>query len=252
MTDFSGKVALVTGAGRGLGADYARFFADDGATVVVADVDPATAEATAGALVAAGAEAIGVAVDVADPAGVRAMVDHVVDRLGRLDILVNNAGIWGDLMGTHESILETDPDYWDFVMGVNLKGAWLCSAAAVPVMLANGWGRIVNISSIGSRMAGGVYGVSKLALNQLTYSISAAVGDHGVTCNAVAPGAIWNEATQRQVPAEMFDHLIMPLHVKRPGTSRDLYGAIRWLCSDDAAWHTGQVVYVNGGFFSTF
>jgi 3-oxoacyl-[acyl-carrier protein] reductase len=180
------------------------------------------------------------------------MAERVVDELGGIDILVNNAGIWGDLVGTHDSVLDTDPDYWDFVMGVNLKGALLCSAAAVPAMAAGGWGRIVNISSIGARIAGGVYGVSKLALNQLTYSISAAVGAQGITCNAVAPGAIWNEATQRQVPAEMFEHLIAPLHIKRPGTSRDMYGAIRWLCSDDAAWNTGQVLYVNGGFSSTF
>jgi NAD(P)-dependent dehydrogenase (short-subunit alcohol dehydrogenase family) len=165
---------------------------------------------------------------------------------------VNNAGIWGDLEGSFESVLDTDPDYWDLVMRVNTKGALLASRAVVPGMRERGWGRIVNISSIGSRMAGGVYGVSKLALNQLTYAISAVVGDSGITCNAVAPGAIWNEATQRQVPAEFFEALIQPNHIKRAGTSKDMFGAIRWLCTDDAEWVTGQVLYVNGGFFSAF
>jgi 3-oxoacyl-[acyl-carrier protein] reductase len=252
MGVFDGKVAIVTGAGRGLGRDYATFFSSDGAAVALADVNAEAASQAAKEIEEGGDRAIGVEVDVASPESTQAMADKVVDELGRVDILVNNAGIWGDLQGGFESILDTEPDYWDFVLGVNLKGAYLCSRAVVPKMREQGWGRIVNMSSIGSRMAGGVYGVSKLGLNQLTFATSNAVAESGITCNAVAPGPIWNEATQKQVPAEFFDQLIMPLHIKRPGTSTDMYGAIKWLCTDDAAWHTGQTMYVNGGFFSVF
>jgi 3-oxoacyl-[acyl-carrier protein] reductase len=253
VSKLEGRVAVVTGAASGIGAGIAVAFAREGADIVVAD--KASREAAAdviAAIVGHGREALYVRTDVSDEASVRAMADEAIARFGRVDILVNNAGIWGDLQGGFESILDTEPDYWDFVMGVNLKGAYLCSRAVVPKMREQGWGRIVNMSSIGSRMAGGVYGVSKLGLNQLTFATSNAVAESGITCNAVAPGPIWNEATQKQVPAEFFDQLIMPLHIKRPGTSTDMYGAIKWLCTDDAAWHTGQTMYVNGGFFSIF
>ena len=220
--------------------------------MALADVNAEAAAQAAKEIEARGGRAIGVGVDVASAESTEAMARTVVDELGRIDILVNNAGIWGDLQGSFESILDTDPDYWDVVMGVNLKGAFLCTRAAVPSMREQGWGRIVNISSIGSRIAGGVYGVSKLALNQLTFAISSVVADSGITCNAVAPGPIWNEATQKQVPAEYLDQLIAPLHIKRPGTSKDMYGAIKWLCTDDAEWHTGQTMYVSGGSVSLF
>jgi NAD(P)-dependent dehydrogenase (short-subunit alcohol dehydrogenase family) len=180
------------------------------------------------------------------------MATDVHDAFGRIDILVNNAGIWRDLHGTFESILDVDPDYWDFVMQVNTKGVLLCSRAVVPFMTEQGWGRIVNISSIGSRMAGGVYGVSKLALNQLTYSISAVSAPAGITCNAVAPGVIWNEATQQQIAPEFKDQLLAANHIRRPGAAKDLYGAIKWLCSDDAEWVTGQTISPNGGCMTTF
>jgi 3-oxoacyl-[acyl-carrier protein] reductase len=252
MGAFDGRVAIVTGAARNLGAEYASFFAEDSASVVVADVDREGASQTAKQIEATGARTMAVEVDVTSLESTRTMAADVHDAFGRIDILVNNAGIWRDLQGTFESILDVDPDYWDLVMGVNTKGALLCSRAVVPIMTEQGWGRIVNISSIGSRMAGGVYGVSKLALNQLTYSISAVTAPLGITCNAVAPGVIWNEATQNQIPAEFRDQLLAGNHIRRAGTGRDLYGAIKWLCSDDAAWVTGQTIYPNGGGFTNF
>ncbi len=250
MTNFEGRVALITGAGRGLGLEYAKRFAEDGAAVALADVDFEGAKQGAAEIEASGARALPVQCDVTDLASCEAMVKRVAGELGSLDILVNNAAIWGDLEAGN--VLEIDPDYWDFVMGVNVKGAMLCTRAVVPTMREQGRGRVINISSIGSRMAGGVYGVSKLALNQLTFSTASVVGDDGITVNAVAPGPIYNEATQRQVPREHFDRLVGQLMIKRAGTGDDMYGAIRWLASDDAEWVTGQTIYVNGGFLSAF
>lgn len=250
MTSLDGRVAVITGAGRGLGLDYAKRFAADGVAVALADVDLDGAKRGADEIVKTGARALAVQCDVTDLASCEAMTERVSNEFGSLDILVNNAAIWGDLEAG--DILDTDPEYWDFVMGVNLKGALLCTRAVVPTMRKQGRGRVINISSIGSRMAGGVYSVSKLALNQLTFSTAASVSDDGITVNGVAPGPIYNEATQRQVQEEHFDRLVGQLMIKRAGTGNDMYGAIRWLASDDAEWVTGQTIYVNGGFLSTF
>lgn len=240
-----GKAVIVTGSGRGLGQEYAQMFAAEGAQVVIADVNRATAEAAAAAICDGGGTAIAVEVDVTDKASVDAMVVAAVAAFGGVHVLVNNAAIWGDL--ERAKLIEIDPAYWDFVMAVNLKGPLLCSAAVVPQMREQGWGRIVNISSIGAWRPSGVYGVSKLGLSHLTHAMAAEVGEFGVTVNAVAPGTINNEATQRQVPSPVIDRLVGQASVKRPGTAADLFGMIRYLCSDDAAWVSGQTFAVDGG-----
>jgi 3-oxoacyl-[acyl-carrier protein] reductase len=245
-----GKVAIVTGAARGLGRDYARMFAAEGARVVVADIREAEAGQTATSINDGNGEAIAQRLDVADAASARAMAAATVEAFGRIDILVNNAGIWGDLQS--KPCLDTEPDYWDLVMAVNLKGPLLCAQAVAPDMKKNGWGRIINMTSMGALMRGGAYGASKLALNHLTFSLSNEVGAFGITVNAVGPGATYNEATQNQVPKPVFDMLVQQAAIKRPGTSADQFGAIRYLCSDDAAWVTGQTLYVNGGFNTSF
>jgi NAD(P)-dependent dehydrogenase (short-subunit alcohol dehydrogenase family) len=239
------KAVIVTGSGRGLGREYARSFADDGARVVIADVDSATAEATADEIRSGGGQAIAVVVDVTDKSSVDAMVEKTVAELGGVHVLVNNAAIWGDL--ERAKLIEIEPAYWDFVMAVNLKGPLLCSAAVVPAMREQGWGRIINISSIGAWRPSGVYGVSKLGLIQLTHAMATEVGDFGITVNAVAPGTINNEATQKQVPGAVIDRLVGQASVKRAGTATDLFGMIRYLCSDEAEWVTGQTFAVDGG-----
>jgi NAD(P)-dependent dehydrogenase (short-subunit alcohol dehydrogenase family) len=244
---FEGKVVIVTGSARGLGADYAQFFAREGASVVVADKLTEQAKEIAEKISAAGHKALCVGLDVTDPASVRDLAERTVDKYGRIDGLVNNAGIWGDL--TMSSTLETDPAYWDLVMAVNVKGPLLCAQAVAPVMKQQKYGRIVNISSMGAYMRGGVYCVSKLALNSVTWQLAGELGAYNVTVNGIGPGAIWNEATQRQMPAKAaFDQLIEMNCIKRPGTSSDIYAAMRFLMSDEAEWVTGQTILVNGGF----
>ena len=246
---FQDQVVIVTGAARGLGRRYAERFAAEGAKVVVADlrddVTAAAAEITEG-----GATAIAVQVDVNDEAATRQMAEEAVARFGRIDVLVNNAGIWGDY--EVKPLLEIDPAYWDLVMGVNVRGPLLCSRAVAPTMVAQGRGRIVNISSIGAYMVSGVYGVSKLALNQLTYALAKELGQAGVTVNAVAPGPIDNDASRKQVPPAAMDRLRDTTLVKRLGDADDIYGMIAYLASDDAAWVTGQTYLVNGGFSARF
>ncbi|HKE75874.1 MAG TPA: SDR family oxidoreductase [Acidimicrobiales bacterium] len=242
---------MITGAARGLGREYASYFADDGANVVATDLDAAGAEETAAAIRKDGGVAIGLGLDVTDWERAVAVVAAARDEFGSLDILVNNAGIWGDY--SMQGALGQDLDNWRTALDVMLTGPFVCMKAAIPVMRERRWGRVVNISSIGAYLPGsGAYGVAKLGLNQLTYQVAAEVGADGITVNSVAPGTIDNEATRRQVPQAALDMLVQQTAVKRPGTGRDLYGAISWLCSDDAAWVTGQVISPNGGAVARF
>lgn len=242
------RVVIVTGAARGLGRDYALRFAADGAIVVVADLDEAGSRGTVATIESAGGRARHLGVDVTDDTSTRAMAREVTSAFGRIDVLVNNAGVWGDL--ERGPLAEIEPRYFDLVMAVNLKGPLLCSQAVLPAMRERHWGRIVNISSIGAYMASGVYGVSKLALNQFTFALASEVGQDGVTVNAVAPGTIANEATLRQVSEAALQGLVNRAAIKRPGTSDDLYSMISYLASDEAEWVTGQTFAVNGGFSS--
>jgi NAD(P)-dependent dehydrogenase (short-subunit alcohol dehydrogenase family) len=247
---FDGKIVIVTGSARGLGRDYALRFAGDGASVVVADLLAEAADSVVAEIAAAGGKAVAVAVDVTDVASTQALAAAALAQFGRIDILVNNAGVWGDYQ--RSPLAEVSIDYWNFVLGVNLTGPLLCSQAVLPAMRAQRWGRIINVSSMGAHMASGVYGVSKLALNQLTFALATEVGVDGITVNAIAPGTIDNEATQRQVDAAPLQGLIAKNAIKRAGTGDDLYGAIRYLASDDAEWVSGQTLLINGGFSARF
>lgn len=241
MGRFDGKVVVVTGSARGLGRDYAKYFAQDGANVVLADVkgtDGAAADASS-----AGPRCIGVDCDVTSRASVEAMVARAVAEFGRLDVLINNAGLW---RGLNEAGLLACPDeVWNAAWAVNVTGSWRTYQAAVPAMQANGWGRIVNVSSMASANGGNPYGLTKAAVEHMTSGMAREVGRHGITVNCIAPGISAFEAAGGALPN--MEMIVQANAIPRLGTSRDLYEGMAYLCSDEAAWVTGQNLRIDGG-----
>ena len=241
-----GRAAIVTGAGRGVGKAIARALTEEGASVLVGDIDADAAHATAEALRAAGGDAEAVAADVSDPAAAQALTEAAVERFGRVDILVNNAGI-----GLNKLFMETTPEDLDRIMRVNLLGPMLCSQAALRVMLPRGYGRIVNIVSI-SGLVGNIgrtaYGASKAALQLMTKVMAVELGAQGVTINAIAPGPIETDlsaAIHTQQTRNAF-HARTPMH--RYGTPAEIAAAVVFLASDGAAYVNGTTLTVDGGF----
>ena len=249
-SDSGGRVAVVTGAARGIGAATARALAADGLAVGVLDLDGAGAKATADAIVAAGGRAAGVAVDVADADAVSDAVDRVVAELGAPTVLVNNAGV------TRDNLLFklTEAD-WDAVMGVHLRGTFLVTRAVQKHMVAAGWGRVVNLSStsaLGNRGQAN-YSTAKAGLQGFTRTVAIELGRYGVTVNAIGPGFIDTEMTRATaarlgVPFDEFAaQAAKDIPVGRVGRPEDVADLVSFLVSDRAGFLSGQVVYVAGG-----
>jgi NAD(P)-dependent dehydrogenase (short-subunit alcohol dehydrogenase family) len=244
--NLNGRVAVVTGGGRGIGREYCEALAARGASVVAADIDVTSAEETAELVAKNGGESAAVAVDVSDRDSTLALAEEVGRRFGRADILVNNAAIYHSIRSDPQ--LTVDIDYWRRVFAVNLDGALLMTQAVAPMMIDGAWGRVVMQSSAAAYMGmGGHYAVSKLALLGLTRGFARELGGHGITVNAIAPGAIATEATAATVSAEALTRLDAMSLIPKRAEPHELAGTLLFLCSDEAAWITGQTLSVDGG-----
>jgi len=242
---FDGKVVIVTGAGGGIGEGYARRLAAEGASVVVADINTQGAERVAKEIAAAGGNAIGVHVDIADDDSPTAMVQAALDAFGGLDHLVNNAAIYG---GMHfEPLITVDFGYYQHFMNTNLNGALRCTRAAYPHIAERGGGAIVNQSSTAAYMNAGYYSLAKAGVNSLTACLAMELGGMNIRVNAIAPGPTLTDATREQVPEEVQQGLLQIMSLKRLGQPEDLVGTCAFLLSDDSAWLTGKTIAVDGG-----
>ncbi len=243
--DFSGKVAVVTGAGRGIGRAYAEGLAGAGASVVVADIDEGNAREVAKAITATGATAEAVAVDVSSPDSAEAMAAAAVGRFGGIDYLVNNAAIFGGMK--LDFLLTVDWEYLERFLAVNLTGALACTRACYPSMAERGGGAIVNQSSTAAYLYAGYYGWAKAGVNSLTQQLAHELGSMKIRVNAIAPGPTDTEAARSVVPDDYMRQLIGSLALKRQGQPADLVGMCLFLLSDDAQWVTGHIFNVDGG-----
>jgi 3-oxoacyl-[acyl-carrier protein] reductase len=239
---FDNKVAIVTGAGQGIGEVYAKALAAAGARVVVAELNEAQGRRVAAEI---GSAARFVHVDVASPESTRAMAAVTLEAFGGIDFLVNNAAIYHGMQIA--PLIAVDWDYYKRFMDVNMHGALLCVRACYEAMAHRGGGAIVNQSSTAAWMAIGYYGIAKLALNGLTQSLARELGPHNIRVNAIAPGPTDTEATRSIVPEPILKQLLAQMPLSRIGTPADLVGTCLFLLSDASAWMTGQVLNVDGG-----
>ena len=247
----AGRVALITGGARGIGAATAERLAEDGAAVAIGDLDGAGAERVAAAIASRhGVPTLGIEANVGNAEEVERLVATVAARLGSLDILVNNAGVTRDNL-IHK-MSETD---WDDVILVHLKGAFLCSRAAQREMVKRNWGRIINLSSgsaLGNRGQTN-YSAAKAGLQGMARTLAIELGRFGITVNAVAPGFIDTEMTRATAlrlgrdPEEYKAERAKAIPVGRVGVPRDIANVIAFLASEEASFVSGQIIYVAGG-----
>jgi 3-oxoacyl-[acyl-carrier protein] reductase len=247
MSEFSGKVALVTGAGRGIGRAIALAFAQEGAAVAANDLAPDNLERTVQAISAAGGTARSFEADVSKKMQVQSMIESVREAYDRIDFLVNNAGV-----EPHNSLLTFDEWDWDRTLAVNLKGAFLLTQSVGRVMADEGGGAIVNIGSIAGRAHGlanrAAYVASKMGLLGLTRESARELAPHGIRVNAVCPGVVATEMTAELRKDEgMMRKWLADIPLGRLGDPEDVGGVVLFLCSDKARYITGQALNVDGG-----
>jgi len=248
MGRYDGRVAVVTGSARGIGAGTAKRFADEGAAVAVLDLDEAQARATAEGLGAT--KAVGIGCNVGDAASVEAAVGRVLEELGGLHVLVNNAGITRDNL-----LFKMTEDDWDSVMNVHLKGAFLMSRAAQKTFVDQQYGKILNLSSVSANGNRGQanYAAAKAGVQGFTRTLALELGRYNVNVNAIAPGFIatdMTDATAKRLGVDVDDFrkaAAASNPIKRVGAPEDIAAAAAFLCSDEASYITGQTLYVDGG-----
>jgi 3-oxoacyl-[acyl-carrier protein] reductase len=251
MGRFDGRVAVVTGAARGIGFGTATRFAEEGASVAVLDLDESwAAEAAAKLPLAEGAKSVGIGCDVADSASADAAVERVVAELGGIHVLVNNAGVTRDNL-----LFKMTDDDWDMVMNVHLRGAFLMTRAAQKHFVAQKYGKILNLSSVSALGNRGQanYSAAKMGIQGFTRTLGIELGPYGVNANAIAPGFIATDMTDAtaarlKMDVDEFRKLNAEANpVRRVGYPEDIAAAAAFLCSDEASYITGQTLYVDGG-----
>src|SRR6266851_359514 len=245
---FAGQTAIVTGAGRGMGRAVALALAAEGAGVVVAEVDEAAANEVAGEIRKAGARALAVRVDISSVADVRVLFEKAVAEFGGVDILINNAGI-----GIAKPLVDYTEADWDKQLGVNLKGMFFATQEAARIMIPKRRGKIVNFAStaafVSSSTPETAYDISKGGVRQLTISVAAEPAHYNINVNAVAPGTIMTDLTLRVLDTEeKMARASAKIPVGRLGKPEDMVGPVLFLCSDEAAYVTGHVLVVDGGW----
>lgn len=253
------KVAIVTGAASGMGAAMARGYAREGAHVVVADLDETAAGQVADDISGDHARSLPFAVDVRDPAGTRALVQHTVAEFGRVDILVNNAGV-----GLIKPVWETTPEEWDRIFDVNVKGLFFCAQAALEPMRAQGSGKIINLASIAGRRGEALvsaYCASKAAVISITQSLALAAAPHGINVNAMAPGVVdtpyWKQVDRQfgellgKQPGQHFRDVADTIPLGRAEQPADVVPLAVFLAGSGSDYITGQTYNVDGGMVAS-
>jgi len=245
------KVAIITGAGQGIGREFALRFAQEGANVVIAEINSANAENVAREIAAGGEEALAVKTDVTSAQDAAAMAQKTVERFGTIDILVNNAAVFYGI--TMQPFDEIPEESWDQVMAVNVKGIWQCAKAVAPYMKKQGKGKIINIASDVFNL--GIpflahYVTSKGAVVGLTRALAKELGAYGINVNCINPGYTWTEAAEKMQESfppgfmEMHDSLMVFKRREQPG---DLVGAAVFFAGDESDFITGQSLVIDGG-----
>jgi NAD(P)-dependent dehydrogenase (short-subunit alcohol dehydrogenase family) len=246
--DITGRVAIVTGAGQGIGRAFAKALAIQGAIPVIAELNEAKAAAVSREIMESGGKALAVRTDVADEMSIRELIEVVEDEFGRIDVLINNAGIFSTLeMRPFDQI---PVDEWERVLRVNLTGPFLCARAVLPAMRRAKWGRIINIASGAVRLGRPNYLhyiATKAALSGMSLSMARELGPDNITVNAILPGATFTEIERKTITPAQKERIIAMQCIPRAEIPDDLVGIMLFLASPASAFVTGQSINLDGG-----
>ena len=248
MLDFKDQVVIVTGSGspKGIGRVIAKTFSQQGAQLIIADINMEGVKETVEMITAAGGKAEGVRLDVTSKESCQAMVDHVMNTYGRLDVLINNAGV-----SQHVTVEDMTLEDMKRIFNVNMFGLFLCTQACMKPMVEAGYGRIVNLSSVSAKRGGGIFGgahysAAKAAVLAFSKNLSREISQKGVTINSVCPGLI-NTEIWKSLPQEEAQKVIDGIPMGRPGETQEVADTIVFLASKEASYITGEEIDINGG-----